>query len=332
MKILVLGGTIFLGRHLVDAALARDHEVTLFNRGQHHPDLYPDLEKLRGDRDGVLQVLEGREWDAVFDPSGYVPRLVSASARLLASAVQHYTFISSISVYRDFKLPGLDEAYPAATIEDETSEDVTQHYGPLKALSERAAEAAMPGRVLHVRAGLIVGPHDPTNRFTYWPARLARGGEVLAPGRPDRAVQIIDARDLAEWIVRMAEERRAGVFNATGPESRLTMAEVLDACHHEAGTDAQLTWVDERFLLENGVQPWMELPLWVPSTPDYAGFAAVDCRKAFRAGLVFRPLAGTIADTLAWDGTLPPEHERRAGMEPEREVQLLRRWHEQTHE
>ncbi len=209
MKLLVLGGTVFLGRHLVEAATARGHSVTLFNRGQHNPELYPEVEKLRGDRDSDLSALQGRRWDAVIDTCGYLPRAVRASAELLADAVDHYTFISSISVYADFHTPAMDESAPVGTLADETVEEVTgETYGPLKALCEQAAERALPGRVLNIRPGLIVGPHDPTDRFTYWPVRVARGGEVLAPGRPHVPVQVIDGRDLAEWTVRMVEARQ----------------------------------------------------------------------------------------------------------------------------
>ena len=189
MNLLILGGTVFLGRHLVEAALARGHAVTLFNRGQHNPDLFPEVERLRGDRDGDLQALEGRRWDAVVDTCGYVPRVVRASAEMLAPNVDHYTFISSISVYADTSKPGIDEQAPVGTLDDPTTEEVTgESYGPLKALCEQAAEAAMPGRVLNIRPGLIVGPHDPTDRFTYWVRRVAEGGEVLAPGNPHAPV------------------------------------------------------------------------------------------------------------------------------------------------
>lgn len=326
MQVLMLGGTVFLGRHIVQAALARGHEVTLFNRGQNNPELFPELEKLRGNRDGDLTALRGRRWDAVIDPSGYVPRLVRASAELLADAVEHYTFISSISVYASFDQPGMDESAPVGTLEDPTVEEVTPHYGPLKALCEQAAEAAMPGRVFSVRAGLIVGPDDPTDRFTYWPVRLARGGDVLAPNPPERPIQLIDVRDLAEWIVRMVEVRQTGIFNATGPDTTLTMGRLLDACHTITGSDARLVWVDEPFLLDQGVTPWTELPLWVPSTPAYAGFTTIDCRKALATGLTFRPITETIRATLAWDATRPVDTPRRNGLSPEREAELLAAW------
>lgn len=325
MKLLILGGTAFLGRHLVDAAQARGHEITLFNRGQRNPALFPDLEKLRGNRDGDLAALQGRRWDAVIDTCGFVPRIVRASAELLADVVDHYTFISSISVYADFRKRGMGEDAPVGTLEDETTEEVTNEaYGPLKALCEQAAERAMPGRVLNIRPGLIVGPHDPTDRFTYWPHRIAQGGEVLAPGRPERQVQFIDARDLAGWTIRMVEAKQTGVYNATGPDYSLTMGQVLEECRRQGGSDARLIWVDEKRLLEAGATPWMEVPLWIPETdPDAPGFAATNCTKAFAAGLTFRPLADTVRDTLAWDATRPADVERRAGIKPEREAHYL---------
>ncbi len=331
MKLLILGGTVFLGRHIVEVALARGHTVTLFNRGQRNPDLFPELEKLRGDRlapDG-LAALKGRWWDAVIDPSGYVPRAVRASVELLAEAVEHYTFISSLSVYADSRQLGIAETYPVGTLADPTVEQVTgETYGPLKALCEQAAETALPGRVLTVRAGLIVGPNDPTDRFTYWPARVARGGEVLAPVRPDYRVQFVDVRDLAGWIVRAVEARTAGVFNATGPDGVGTLGEVLETSRLVSGSGARFTWVGEPFLLEQKVGPWMELPLWIPdSDPDAAGFSAFDCGRALEAGLAFRPLVETVRDTLAWAATRPADHAWRAGLPPEREAELLRLWH-----
>ncbi len=325
MKLLILGGTVFLGRHLVEAALARGHEVVLFTRGQHNADLFPQVEKLRGDRDGGLAVLQGRRWDAAIDTSGYVPRLVRASAELLAAQVEHYTFISSISVYADVSKPGLDEGTPVGKLEDETTEEYNgEAYGPLKALCEQAAEAAMPGRVLVIRPGLIVGPHDPTNRFTYWPHRVAQGGDMLAPGRPERVVQFIDARDLAEWTLRMVEARQTGIYHATGPDYALTMQQVLEACKAVSSSDAHFIWVSDEQLLEAKAGPWMEVPLWIPENdPETVGFMRVNCGKAIAAGLTFRPLAETVRDTLAWDATLAPDAERKAGMKREREAELL---------
>ena len=341
MKLLILGGTKFLGRHLVEAALGRGHEVTLFNRGQLNPELFPEVEKLRGDRDGGLDALRGRRWDAVVDTSGFSPRVVRDSAALLADAVEHYTFISSCSVYKDTSVPGVDESYPVGTLtEEQLREAESLHqselvsapffgemYGPLKALCERAAEEAMPGRVLNVRAGLIVGPHDYSDRFTYWPRRVADGGDVLAPGDPGRQVQFVDARDLAEWLLRMAEGRRAGAYNATGPDYALTMGRFLEECRAAAGGDAQFVWVEEKFLLDAGLTPWMEVPLWVPeSSEGMRYFLALNVEKAVASGLTFRPVAETARDTLEWDMTRPADAERRAGLAREREKEVLAEW------
>ena len=332
MKILILGGTVFLGRHLVDAALARGHEVTLFNRGQHNPELYPQVEKLRGDRDGNLSALEGRRWDAAIDTSGYVPRIVRASAELLAPNVGHYTFVSSLSVYGDTRAPGMDESTPLATMEeDPDSEEVQKYYGPLKARCEQTVEEVLPGRALSIRAGLIVGPHDPTDRFTYWPRRVAQGGDVLAPGRPERYVQFIDARDLAEWNIRMVESGGAGIYNASGRHDTTTMGDLLETCKRVAGSDARFVWVEEPFLEEREVGPWMELPLWIPEArEEMAGFLRASSDKAIADGLTFRPLAETARDTLAWDRTRPADTEHRAGMKPESESELLEAWRART--
>ncbi|MFN8476171.1 MAG: SDR family oxidoreductase [Anaerolineae bacterium] len=326
MRLLILGGTVFLGRALVDAALARGHEVTLFNRGQHNPDLYPDVEKLRGDRDGDLTALAGREWDAVIDTCGYVPRIVRASAELLADHVGRYVFISTISVYADFSQDGPSEESPVGVIADETVEEVNgETYGPLKALCEAAVEAALPGRALIIRPGLIVGPHDPSDRFTYWPHRIAQGGEVLAPAAQTMPVQIIDVRDLAEWTIRMVEDNRTGIYNATGPQDPLTFADVLDECRAVTGSDAHIVWVDEGFLLERGVAPWMEMPLWIPPG-EMSALARTSIRRALDAGLTFRPLTTIIQDTLVWDATRPTDIQRRAGMARARESELLDAW------
>ena len=337
MKLLILGGTKFLGRHLAEASLARGDEVTLFNRGQTNPDILPGAERLRGERDGGLDALRGRRWDAAVDTSGYVPRVARASAELLADAVEFYAFISSMSVYADFREPN-DEGSKLATLEDESVEEVTgETYGALKALCERAVEETMPGRVLVARAGLIVGPFDPTGRFTYWTERVARGGEVLAPAPPARQVQFVDARDLSEWILRMAEGRRAGVFNASGPDYVLTTGRFLEGCREAAGGDARFTWVGEQFLLERSVQPWAELPLWIPESDEgHRCFLAENCDKAAASGLTFRTLAETVRDTLAWqeagspgvitDG-LPVEINT---LRAEREEELLKEWHDQT--
>src|SRR5205085_6581574 len=336
LKLLVLGGTKFLGRHLVASALARGDEVTLFNRGQTNPDIFPEVEKLRGERDGGLGAVGGRRWAAAVDTSACVPRVARASAELLAGAADFYVFTSSMSVYADFREPN-DEGSPLATLEDESVEEVAgETYGALKALCERAVEETMPGRVLVARAGLIVGPFDPTRRFTYWTERVARGGEVLAPAPPDRQVQFVDARDLSEWILRMCDARRAGVFNACGPDYTLTMGHFLEGCREATSSDARFTWVGEQFLLEKGVEPWAGLPLWIPESDEkHRRFLAENCDKAFRAGLTFRPLAETVRDTLAWQraGSPGPLQEglvHEHVLKPEREEELLKEWHTQT--
>jgi 2'-hydroxyisoflavone reductase len=329
MKLLVIGGTRFLGRHLVEAALARGDQVALFHRGRGGPEPFPEAEHVHDDRDGKLGVLKGRRWDAVVDTCGYVPRVVRVAARMLAPAASHYTFISSISVYAGFRVPSLDERAALATVADPSGEVVDgETYGGLKALCEEAAEQAMPGRVLNVRAGLIVGPFDPTDRFTYWVRRVARGGEVLVAGRPDRQVQFVDARDLAAWILHMADTRQSGTFNAAGPERALTMRELLDTARRVSGSDAQFVWADEDFLLGRGVAPWSEVPLWIPAREESLRFMqAVSNRKAVATGLTFRPLADTIRDTLAWDATRVPTALLQAGLSAERERGLLHDWH-----
>jgi 2'-hydroxyisoflavone reductase len=328
VKLLILGGTVFVGRHLVDAARRSGHEVTLYNRGRHNPDLHPDVEKLRGDRDGDLRALAGRRWDAAIDTSGYVPRVVRASTELLADAVDHYTFISTLSVYSDVGTPGIDEHAKLGRLADETVEEVTgETYGPLKALCERAVEQAFADRSFIPRPGLIVGPHDPTDRFTYWPHRVARGGEVLAPTPPEAPIQFIDVRDLAEWTIRLVEARQTGIYNATGPDYVLTMGRLLEECRAASGSDARFTWVDGRFLIGAGVTPWTELPIWVGDDPETRGFHAVNCSKAIGAGLTFRQLAETVRETLAWDATRSANTEWRAGLKAEREAELLSAWH-----
>lgn len=295
MKLLILGGTVFLGRHIAEAALARGHNVTLFNRGRHAPDLFPEAEKLRGDRDGDLSALQGRTFDAVIDTSGYRPEQVRTVVNALAGRDPHYTFISSISVYRGFP-PG--RSYDAGDPLAEGNEG----YGALKARCEEALEAKLPGGVAHVRPGLIAGPYDPTDRFTYWPRRISQGGEVLAPGRPERPVQLIDARDLADWCVRLAETRTTGAFNAVGPAARLTMGEVLEACREITPGAARLTWVPDANLVAAGVNAWTEMPLWIPENdPGYGGMLLGSNEGAVAAGLRFRPIAETIRATLAWD-------------------------------
>jgi len=332
MNILILGGTVFVGRHLVEAALARGHRITLFNRGQRNPELfsgadYAAVEQLRGDRNGDLAALEGKQWDVVIDTCGYIPRAVRLSAELLADQVAQYVFISTISVYTDMSEPGIDENSTLGRLADPTTEEVTgESYGPLKVLCEEAAEIAMPGRVLTIRPGLIVGPHDPTDRFTYWPVRVAQGGEILAPGNPQQQVQFIDVRDLAAWTIAMVEARQNGIYNATGPANPLTMQTFLNTCQSVAAPASHLTWVSEEFLQNAEVTPFLEIPLWVPA--ESAGLEQVNCQKAINAGLTFRPLTATISDTLAWHNERPSDYSLRAGISRERETALLAKWQE----
>jgi 2'-hydroxyisoflavone reductase len=325
VRILILGGTLFVGRHLVEGALSRGHEVTLFNRGQTAPGLFPDVETLRGDRAaGDLESLREGSWDAVVDTSARVPRWVRDAATVLARRIGHYTFVSSCSVYADTTLPGTNESSPVHALEDETTEEITsaEVYGGLKVLCERELERALPGRSLSARAGLIVGPYDMSGRFTYWAHRIARGGDVLAPEPRDQPVQLIHARDLADWLLDMAEKGEAGVFNATGPERPLTMEGVLEAIVEETGSGARLVWVGEDYLVENGVEAWSDLPLWLApgGNPEVANFLAVDVSKAVAAGLRFRPLSETIRDTLEQAETFP-----QAGLDEARERELLTR-------
>ncbi len=337
-RLLILGGTAFLGPHLVDAARRRGFAVTLFNRGKTNPGLpakWPGVETLIGDRDGNLKALVGRRWDAVIDTSGYVPRLVRDSAMLLSDKVQQYVFISSISVYKDTRQPGMDETAPVGRLADESVESIGDGaYGPLKALCEQAAEKAMPGRVTVIRPGLIVGPRDQSDRFTYWPARLERGGEVLAPGTPLDPVQFIDVRDLAKWTILTLEAGHlgVGVFNATGPKDPLTVGELLEACRAASQNDARLTWVSAKFLEEHKVSSWSDMPVWVPPTGDSAGFARLSIARALARGLTFRPLAETVKDTLDAFHALPAERREKlhAGIKSEREVEVLAAWHAQA--
>ena len=342
MKILIIGGTRFLGRHLVAAALTGGHEVTLFNRGQHSPTTQPDVESIIGDRNTDLSKLQNRRWDAVVDTCGDLPGGVRTATEWLSSSVERYVFISSISVYADLSLPGVDEFAPLKQLSSEQLERVKQiessgetsantygdMYGGLKALCEQVAENTMPDRVLIIRPGLIVGPYDYTDRFTYWVARVARGGEVLAPGRTNRPVQFIDARDLAEWTVKMVKTRETGIYNTNGLPNSLTMKNLLDECALASGSDASFTWVDEEFIKQEEVAAWSELPLWLPESADnLKGFMFVSSDKALKTGLNFREFASTVHDTLSWYREAGDAEPLKAGLSVEREQSLLRKWH-----
>lgn len=379
MRLLILGGTRFVGRHLVTAALARNHEVTLFNRGKNRgkqPSAALSIvETIYGDRNSDLAKLQGRRWDAVVDTCGYLPRTVRASAEILFGSVDVYVFISSLSVYADVSRLGVDETASLATLTNEQLEQANaidasgqasavtygKMYGGLKALCEQAAREVLPNRVLIIRSGLIVGSHDYTDRFTYWVVRVARGGEVLAPGRPDRYVQFIDVRDLAEWTMSMTERKETGVYNANGSPgisdpvtqtvslrpspghssaaqanslrySSRTMESVLEECKTASASDASFTWVDDNFLLQEKVAPWSEMPLWMPeeAAPHLKGFMFINCDKAVSSGLSFRPLSDTISDILSWRETNGLNEDLKAGIDTAKEQRLLRKWHE-TH-
>jgi 2'-hydroxyisoflavone reductase len=321
MRVLVLGGTQFVGRHIVNAAVVNGHEVTLFNRGVTNQDLFPSLEKLIGDRDGGLDSLRDRQWDAAIDVNGYLPRLVRDSTSLLSEVVGHYTFISTLSVFAEFSTRGQKEDSPLAVIKDPTTETITgETYGALKAQCEKIVEEIMPGKTLIIRPGYVVGPYDHTDRFTSWIRRIKRGGDMLVPGYAEIPIQFIDGRDLAEFTIRQVENKGLGIFNTTGPESRLTWGTFFDECASAISAEVQFKWVSESFIDQQEISD-LELPMW-PHMEE-VGVMSVDCSKAIASGLSFRPLAETIRDTQEWDerhGT------PRAGLSPEREKQLLEAW------
>jgi 2'-hydroxyisoflavone reductase len=337
MRILILGGTGFIGPHQVRYALSRGHQVTLFNRGRQPHEWPGAVEELLGDRNtGDLKALEGREWDACIDNPTTLPFWVRDAGRILHGKIKQYLFISTISVYADNLKPA-DESAPVApyTGKDamaETMESLRaaqgELYGPLKALSEKEAEQQFPGKATIIRPGLIVGPGDETDRFTYWPVRLARGGEVLAPGDGSDPVQFIDARDLAEWTIRMAERHTVGTFNATGPEHPLQMRQMLSGIGSAIHADFRPIWVVSDFLEAEKVEAWSDMPVWVPGQGNTAGFARRSIRKALTAGLTFRPLATTASDTLTWFKQQPAERQAKlkAGLTPAREEEVLSKW------
>lgn len=320
MKLLILGGTYFLGRHITRLALQRGWDVTLFHRGKHGADLFPEAKRIIGDRNSETDKLAGGHWDAVIDTSAYFPRQVRASADVLQDATELYIFISSISVYDGFEKPGMDEDSPVATIENpEAEEKITgKNYGALKALCEQYIQKVYQNRALIVRPGFIVGPHDPSDRFTYWPWRVRQGGDILCPGKSDTPQQIIDVRDLAEWLLDLAEKRVNGVFNATGPESPYFFDDFLQRFARQSQTSPRYHWAPDSFIEENQVN----LPLWLPEA--YRNLSAVDISRAMAARLTFRPLEETSRDTLAWVDA-QPEYKMMYAMEPEKEKELIRK-------
>jgi 2'-hydroxyisoflavone reductase len=334
LRILILGGTGFTGPYQIHYALSRGHKVTTFNRGKTHPGETPaEVEQLVGDRNGKLDALKNRQWDVVIDNPTTLPAWVRDAAQILKGNVERYVFISTISVYGEVK-QGVDESAPLAKYEGpdpykETLEAMKasgyKTYGSLKALSEKEAEKWFPGKTLIVRPGLIVGPRDETDRFTYWPVRIDRGGEVLASGNPNDPVQFIDARDLAEWTIRMIENGETGIYNATGPAKPLGIGGMLDGIKEAEKSNASFIWVNEEFLTQQKVEPWSDMPVW---TGAESGMARTNISRALAKGLTFRPLADTARDTLAWFKSLPQDRQSkmRAGLTPEREAEVLNAW------
>jgi 2'-hydroxyisoflavone reductase len=330
LRILVLGGTGFIGPYHVQYALDRGHTVSMFNRGRTNPQLFPTVEKLIGDRNNDLKALEGREWDVVIDNSATNPAWVELSASLLSKRVKRYVFTSTRSVYQDTSRVPMTVDAPVFTRENTRVEEGRPlPYGLAKAESEKVAHKHFPGRALVVRPSLIVGPGDLTDRFTYWPVRLERGGEVLCPGDGTDRVQVIDARDLCEWMIRLCEQEVVGTYNGLGPKNGYSVAEMLYGMKAVTTSDCTYTWVDTDFLYANQVRGYQELPVWMPSRGGREGFARFDISREIALGLTFRPLAVTTKDTLDYYHAQPPERQAqlRAGLKPEREAEVLRLWH-----
>lgn len=327
MNILILGGTKFLGRHLVEESLKRGHEVSIFTRGKTNIELFPNVEKLVGDRDGNLESIRGRKWDAVIDTSGYVPRVVKDSAELLASNCNLYTFISTISVYQDPSKTGITEEDEVSKLDDETREEVTgETYGALKALCEKEVIETFPDKHLIIRPGLIVGPYDPTDRFTYWPHKIGTEKEVLIPSDEHAPVQFIDVRDLSSFIIQQLENKNVGIYNVTGPTEVLTFNQFIHTCKDALNSDANLTGVDEPFLTDHQIHFWADLPLYIPKGKGMDGFHEVSIEKALAAGLTITSLQETIRDTYHWS-TTREQTELLAGLSKDKEKGLLIKWH-----
>ncbi|MBK9330982.1 MAG: NAD-dependent epimerase/dehydratase family protein [Ignavibacteria bacterium] len=325
MNILILGGTIFLGKHIVNAALNKNHNVTLFNRGKHNPEWFPDIEKIKGDREGDLSELKGRKFDAVIDTCGYVPKIVKRSAEYLRDAAGHYSFISSISVYNEFKELNMNEESPTGVVTDGNVDEMTmENYGPLKALCEKEVTDVFGADASIVRSGLIVGDGDFSDRFTYWVRKIANGGKVIIPVSKVNNVQFIDVKDLAEWTLKMAEEKTSGVYNSTGPLEPLSLNDFAAKCKDFSGSDAEFIYMDEKFLLDENVVPFRDLTLWLPE--EDAGVNNINISKAKHAGLSIRPLEDTLKDTIEYDLSRGPDFKLRTGLSEEREKELLEKW------
>jgi 2'-hydroxyisoflavone reductase len=329
-SLLILGGTGFIGPHLTEEAQRRGWKVTHFNRGKHATGGVAGVETLIGDRNGELDALRGRNWDAVIDDTGYVPKYVKMSAELLAPSVRYCLYISSISAYAGFATPN-DVHSPLGKLADPQADKVTNDtYGPMKALCEQYSAAAFKDRMSIVRPGYVVGPLDPTDRFTYWPVRVSRGGEMLAPGTPGDPIQFIDVRDLTAFMMTLVEARTNGVFNAVTPPGAFTMGELIAASQRaspKAGT--KVTWVNEDFIEAHSKPEELNLPIWSPRKGEYAGAALTSMDASRKAGLRSRELEATVRDTLAWFQSLPEDRRSklRAGLDPAKEADTLRAWH-----
>lgn len=344
MKILIIGGTKFLGRFLVEEGLRKGHEITLFNRGNNKEE-FQHVEQIHGNRNTDIELLKNRQWDAVIDTCGYVPLSVEKSVNALSANVDQYVFISTISVYKDFSKKDFNEDAELLFMTREEADELTKdddsaimkHYGELKALCEKELLKSIPNKSLIIRPGLIVGPYDGSDRFTYWVNRLKEGREILAPGNPKRMVQFIDVRDLAKWTIQMVEKKSFGVFNATGIDKDLTMGTMLDSIKKGVRSEAEFVWVDDEFLLENQVGPWMELPLWIPEEEplsdgkSMSGMLATNTDRALSEGLTFRPVEETASDTLKWfQNSNRATHPLKAGMSKEKESLLLEKFLSKT--
>lgn len=328
LRVLILGGTGFIGPHFVDVLRGAGHKLTLFNRGKRNPGLFPDVEALTGDRNGQIDALKNRDWDVVIDNSGYLPKQVKLSAELLKGHTQYYLFISSISAYADFTPAGIDEDYKLAELKDPNTENVGENYGGLKAACERVVEQTYGAQCSIVRPTYIVGPGDTTDRFTYWPVRASRGGEMLVPGSASDPVQFIDVRDLADFVRVCVEQRVPGKYNACNPPGAVTMGQLLDTSKRLSKADTRYVWVNQQFIEGQKLLDSMEIPIWSPPTGEFAGAALVSSARAVEKGLRFRDLTTTVADTLAWHSKRPAEQQQkmRAGLTPEREAELLKLW------
>ncbi|WP_370223238.1 SDR family oxidoreductase [Cytobacillus sp.] len=336
MKVLILGGTRFLGKALAEEGLKRGHDITLFNRGN-NKEAFSEVEQLAGDRDGDVSQLKNRKWDAVMDTCGFAPHQINKIAAVLGDSIEHYTYISSISVYKDWIPLNLTEDYHLQSMPQDRLKDVEEgrispyeYYGALKVLCEAEAEKHWPGRVLHIRAGQLVGPFDYTDRLPYWVQRVSEGGNIAVPGRPDRPIQLIDVKDIAAWGFNMAENSKAGTYNITGPDYELTMEELLNTCKSVTNSNAKFVWADEEFVLDHQIQPWTEMPLWIPEHfpldgEDKPWHMCISVKKAIENGLSFRPLEDTIQDVYQWEKGRQGSG-RKAGISREKEQELLDAW------